>query len=110
MAKEFVPHEVAVVILVHPLEPNRARRHSLLKRRSLGNQVFAGAEQVACAADELDMEVADGLGLADAPLAVSLQSRQRSSGLVPLADRNAAVGISIEGHEEAVPRIVKMHA
>src|SRR5258706_15674686 len=109
-AEEFVPRQISVVVAVHPLEPDRAARPTLLEGRGLGEELLAGPKELVAGADELDMEVPHRLLLLDARLAVALELSQRLRGMPHFPHAHAAVGISIEGHEESVAGIVDVHA
>src|SRR5688572_20652690 len=92
-AEELVPGQIAVVVLVHPLEPDRTAWPPLLKGGRLRRKLLAGPEQLKAAADELDMEMPHRLFLSDPRFAVSLQLSQRLRGVPHFPHAHAAVGV-----------------
>src|SRR5262249_42136760 len=97
-AQKLVPNQIAIVVAVHPLEPDRPAELPALKSRRLCRWLVARSEKLIGPAREFDMKMPHALILLNAGDAVALQLRERRRGqpLFPL--RNAAVRIRIQRH------------
>src|SRR5438105_4919992 len=72
-AEELVPNQIAVIVTVHPLEPDRPGELPPLKGGRLPRWLIDRAKKLVGAADEFDMKMPHRLILPDAGTAVAFQ-------------------------------------
>src|SRR5579872_4105764 len=109
--QKLVPGQIAVVIAIHPLKPDRADRRALLERRRLlRDHLIPRTEQYKAAAQEFNMKISHRV-LGRKPLAAAAgHALQRSGRRLHFAHRDAAVAVGVERFKKPAARVVDVDA
>src|SRR5262249_8029021 len=106
-SEEFLPGQVAVLVPVHPLEPQRADRRPRRTndRRDRGPPHPACAEQLEAAADDLEVQSAGRIGRPEDRLPRLAQVAQGVGREAELTEAQTAVVVPVERLKEPVAQV-----